>query len=145
VEYWEKTIAASFQELAQDSSKALAAARSGEAARGGFVDEMLELASVSPRSAVLESYCRIELRLKSILEDAELMPTRPTGARIMAETALKNDLATAGTVDAIRKMSTLRNLAAHGHDDGDIDQEQALEFINLASAVLSALDLTSRH
>ena len=40
-------------------------------------------------------------------------------------------------------MSTSRNLAAHGHDDSEIDQVRALEFTDLAEAVLFELEHAS--
>jgi hypothetical protein len=104
---------------------------------------MTELAAISPRAAVMESFRRVELQLRSMLEIAGVEKARPTGARIMAETALNHGLTTAATVDAIRWMSTLRNLAAHGHDDSEIDQVRALAFIDLAEAVLLALEHSS--
>lgn len=139
VEYWEKAIAEARQELAQDraSTPAEVAAESGPR---DFRDEMTELAAISPRSAVMESFRRVELQLRSMLELVGVEQVRPTGARMMAEIALQRGLITAATVDAIRGMSTLRNLAAHGHDDSEIDQVRALEFIDLAEAVLFALE-----
>ncbi len=143
VEYWENAIAEAREELAQDQAAAPAEVATAEEGPREFRDEMIELAAISPRSAVMESFLRVELQLRSMLETAGIAQTRPTGARMLAETALKHGLVTAPTVDAIRGMSTLRNLAAHGHDDGDIDQERALEFIDLAEAVLFALEHSS--
>ncbi len=141
VEYWEKAIAEARQELAQD--RASAPAEAAEEGSREFRHEMTELAAISPRSAVMESFRRVELQLRSMLELAGLEEVRPTGARMMAETALQHGFITAATVDAIRGMSTLRNLAAHGHDDSEIDQARALEFIDLAEAVLFALEHSS--
>lgn len=142
VEYWERAIAEARQELAQDRALMPSEVAEEEGPRE-FRDEMTELATISPRSAVMESFRRVELQLRSMLEDASVEQVRPTGARMMAETALQRGLITVATVDAIRWMSTLRNLAAHGHDDSEIDQVRALEFIELAEAVLFALEHSS--
>lgn len=139
VEYWEKAIAEARQELAQDRASAPAEVAAAEEGPREFRHEMTELAEISPRSAVLESFRRVELQLRSMLERVGVEQVRPTGARMMAETALQHGLSTAATVDAIRGMSTLRNLAAHGHEDSEIDQVRAVEFIDLAEAVLFAL------
>lgn len=143
VEYWEKAIAEARQELAQDRASAPAEVAAAEVGPREFRHEMTELAAISPRSAVMESFRRVELQLRSLLELAGVEQVRPTGARMMAETALQHGLITAATVDAIRGMSTLRNLAAHGHDESGIDQVRALEFIDLAEAVLFALEHSS--
>lgn len=139
VEYWERAIAEARLELAQDRALVPAEVAAEEELPREFRDEMAELAAISPRSAVMESFRRVELQLRSMLEIAGVQQIRPSGARVMAETALKHGLITSATVDAIRGMSTLRNLAAHGHDDSEIDQVRALEFIDLAEAVLFAL------
>ena len=143
VEYWEKAIAEARQELAQDRASAPAEVAAAEEGPREFRDEMTELAAISPRSAVMESFRRVELQLRSMLEFVGVEQVRPTGARMMAETALQHGLITVATVDAIRGMSTLRNLAAHGHDDSEIDQVRALEFIDLAEAVIFALEHSS--
>lgn len=143
VEYWEKAIAEARQELAQDRGSTSAEVAAAEERPREFRDEMTELAAISPRSAVMESFRRVELQLRSMLEIVGVEKVRPTGARMMAETALQHGLVTAATVDAIRGMSTLRNLAAHGHDDSEIDQVRALEFIDLAETVLFALEHSS--
>lgn len=143
VEYWAQAIAEAREELAQDRASTPAEVAAPEEEPREFRDEMIELAAISPRSAVMESFLRIELQLRSMLEIAGFEQVRPTGARMMAEAALQHGLTTAATVEAIRGMSTLRNLAAHGHDDGEIDQVRALEFIDLADAVLFALEHSS--
>lgn len=143
IEYWDRTIAEAREELAQD--RALTPSEIGAPDEGPpeFRDEMIELAAISPRSAVMESFRRVELQLLSMLESAGIEQARPTGARTMAETALQRGLVTEATVEAIRGMTTLRNLAAHGHDDSEIDHVRALEFIDLAEAVLFALEHSS--
>lgn len=143
VEYWEKAIAEARQELAQDRASTPAEVAAAEEGPREFRDEMTELAVISPRSAVMESFRRVELQLRSMLELVGVEQVRPTGARAMAETAVQHGLITAATLDAIRGMSTLRNLAAHGHGDSEIDQVRALEFIDLAEAVLFALEHSS--
>lgn len=143
VEYWERAIAEARQELAHDRALTPSDVAAAEEGPREFRAEMTELAAISPRSAVMESFRWVELQLRSMLEVAGVEQVRPTGARMMAETALQRGFVTGATVDAIRGMSTLRNLAAHGHDDSEIDQKRALEFIELAEAVLFALEHSS--
>jgi hypothetical protein len=143
VEYWEKAIAQARQELAQDRASTQRELVASDVGPREFRDEMTELAAISPRSAVLESFRRMELQLRLMLESAGVEQVRPTGGRLMAETALQHRLITGPTADAVRGMSTLRNLAAHGHDDREIDHLRALEFIDLAEAVLFALEHSS--
>lgn len=143
VEYWERAIAEAREELNLERTLPPNGAATADETPQTFRNEMVELAAVSPRSAVMESFRRVELQLRSMLESSGAEQVRPVGARTMAEMALQRELITGATLDAIRGMSTLRNLAAHDRDDSEIDERRALEFVDLTEAILFALERES--
>lgn len=102
--------------------------------------ELLELAQLKPRFAVVEAFIRVEGALLDIISENELdMGDRPAGARRLALTALDNDLITAESAGAIEGLAVMRNLAVHGRDDGQLDTKRAVEYLHLTDAVLYAL------
>lgn len=143
VEYWERVIAEAREELDLERTLPPNGAAAADETPQTFRNEMVELAAISPRTAVMESFRRVELQLRSMLESSGVEQVRPVGARTMAEMALQRELITGATVDAIRGMSTLRNLAVHDRDDSKVDERRALEFIDLSEAVLFALERES--
>ena len=104
----------------------------------GFRAEMLELARVSPRAAILESFARVEARLHKLLTDAGVSVNEFAGAsgRSLADVAAKKGLITEGSLMAIAGLSVLRNLSAHAREADSLSLERATEFIDLADAVL---------
>jgi len=113
---------------------------SGVACWESSIGDLTEIAESTPRAAVVEAFIRIETELVQILTTAGLLAdTRPMGARQLALMALDNDLITAESANAIEGLAVMRNLAVHGGDDGQLDQQRALEYLHLAEAVLFAL------
>lgn len=143
VEYWERAIAEAREELNLERTLPPNGVAAADETPQTFRNEMVELAAISPRSAVMESFRRVELQLRSMLESSGVEQVRPGGARTMAEIALQRELITGATMDAIRGMSTLRNFAAHDRDGSEIDERRALEFVDLTEAVLFALERES--
>ena len=104
------------------------------------IDDLTEIAQSTPRAAVVEAFIRIESELTQILKGAGLLAdARPMGARQLALMALDHDLITAESANAIEGLAVMRNLAVHGGDDGQLDQQRAIEYLHLAEAVLFAL------
>ena len=135
VEYWERAIAEAREELDLERTLPPNGAAAADETPQTFRNEMVELAAISPRTAVMESFRRVELQLRSMLESSGVEQVRPVGARTMAEMALQRELITGAT--------TLRNLAVHDRDDSKVDERRALEFIDLSEAVLFALERES--
>ena len=129
------------QELAEvreelSRSPELAAAKS-QALTPSLAEELARLAEVSPRSAVLEAYARIEARLIALLASAGVGygAFRPSAlARVARDDGLISD----ETLTAMEGLSVLRDLAAHNPAD-DIGVERARDYLALADAVLFAL------
>lgn len=101
-------------------------------------DELLQLADVSPRAAVMEAFARIEGRLSDLLEEHGASPDRKVGAVTLAHTASALSLISSETLDSVEGLSVLRNISAHNNKD-NISVERVLDYLALADAVLYAL------
>jgi len=104
----------------------------------GFRAEMLELARISPRAAILEAFSRVEARLHKLLTEAGVSVNEFADAsgRTLAEVAAKKGVISEGSSTAIAGLSVLRNLAAHSREADSLSLERATEFIDLADGVL---------
>ena len=103
-------------------------------------EELSRLAEISPPSAVMEAFKRIEYRLVEIVEMSDspgTPPRRTLGSLGLARMARERDLISDETLAAIQGMSVLRNLVAHS--GGDISVDRARDYLALADAVLYAL------
>jgi hypothetical protein len=103
-----------------------------------LAEELARLTEVSPRSAVLEAFARIEARLAALLDSADGEPHRTAGGRALARRARDQGLISDETLTAVEGLSVLRNLAAHSPTD-EIGAERARDYLALADAVLFAL------
>ncbi len=103
-------------------------------------EELSRLAEISPPSAVMEAFKRIEYRLVEMVEMSDspgTPPRRTQGSLGLARMARERDLISDETLAAIQGMSVLRNLAAHS--GADISVDRARDYLALADAVLYAL------
>lgn len=130
-EYWERAISDAREHLLRGRDRTTL--RPEVAIQ--FEAEMQKLAEVSPETAVLESYGRIEAALRTRLQtqDSDLQSTLQ-----LARTAAERGLINAETLNAIEGLTVLRNLAAHGRA-GELTPQRALEFAALSEAVLFAM------
>lgn len=88
----------------------------------------------------MESMIRLERKLRDLIEKVDTSLTkRPMGATQLAKAAHRAGVISDETLEAIRGMALLRNLAAHGRAE-DLTPERALDFVSLAEAVLYALN-----
>ena len=102
-----------------------------------LAEELVPLADVSPRAAVLEAFARIEKRLEDLLETAGVPHPKRSGLAL-ARLASSHNLISSETRDAVEGLSTLRNLAAHSPRD-DIGVDRARDYVAMADAVLYAI------
>lgn len=139
VEYWNSRLEAARLELETESPQ-LELKTADESVPGdGGLEDLRELAALSPRSAVLESFVRIERALSEVLDSAQSPPPPgPSGGLRLARYAGALKLISPATVDSVEGMSVLRNLAAHGADE-NLDSKRALEYVDLAEATLYAM------
>ena len=91
-------------------------------------EELARLAEVSPRSAVLEAFARIEARLVALLDSADVESYRAVGGRALARLARDQGLISDETLTAVEGLSVLRNLAAHSPTD-EIGAERARDYL----------------
>ncbi|WP_143101951.1 hypothetical protein [Amycolatopsis marina] len=104
--------------------------------------EMKQLAQVSPRAAILESFARLEKTLREIVE---MGPENEKGrhftsARELARRAADQGFLTPSELSAFDDVSVLRNTVAHRRDT-DIDTDRALEYTALVRQLIIALAL----
>ena len=100
------------------------------------------MADEQPEVAVTLAFRAIESRLRFVLKlrAPRLVGTDAATARQLAHLAVEHGIIDRGIADAINGLGKLRDLAVHGGRDG-IDKAKTLEFLLLADAVLTALDL----
>ena len=112
------------------------------------IDRMKAIAAIDPPAAVFASAANFESVLRSRLYELELVPpARGPGHRLkplipLLDIARKNGLLTRSQAEGAYRLSKIRNEIAHGYTHVDMDEEQALQFCNLAGelerAVLSS-------
>jgi hypothetical protein len=112
-----------------------------QVSRASLAEELARLTEVSPRSAVLEAYARIEAQLIALLGGADVEYRTVRGAAL-ASKARAQELISDETLVAVEGLSILRSLAAHSPSD-EIGTERARDYLALADAVLFALRTTS--
>ena len=138
IEYWDQEKA----EVRESIQRSLPVGGEKDQVRlsGGLVDDLSDVAQSAPSAAVLEAFVRIEQELRRIASDAGLdLGTRPMSARQLARPLLEASLIRPESASAIEGLSVMRNLAAHGQTQNELDSARAVEYLYLADAVLFAL------
>jgi hypothetical protein len=106
---------------------------------GGAAGKLDEIAQHSPTAAIVETFSRIEVSLRTILDEKGVEGVDSLwSVRRLAELAREEGLITTETHDAIEGLTVLRNLAAHGREK-DISPQRVHEFIALAQGVMYAI------
>ncbi len=105
-----------------------------------FLEEMSELARVSPSAAVLESFARLEHVLRSALgqETVRASGRRIHSARELGELATSRGLLTDGERAAFNELVALRNAVAHVRP-ADLDADAAISYARVAMQVMIAV------
>ena len=98
-------------------------------------EQLIALANVSPRAAIIEAWSRIEARLRDLAPDTDSR-RRPVSeiVRRLREEQKINDV----TEDSLRGLMQLRNLAVHA-PERELSVQKAVDFITLAGAILWVL------
>jgi hypothetical protein len=94
-------------------------------------------AASSPAAVVLEAFAKVENSLRQLLTAAG----RPSagGIAALSQDAQRNGLITDEVFDAIYNLNRLRSAAAKRVGSADISADQAKEYMQLASRVLTAI------
>jgi hypothetical protein len=102
------------------------------------VEELAPVADVSPSSAVLEAFERVQQDIRARLEAAGFSRAdQPWGVVGLAQRAKAGGLITPQSLEAVEGVAVMRNLAAHRPDD--VSREAALEYLALIDGVLFTL------
>lgn len=97
--------------------------------------ELLRLAELSPRAAILEAWIALENAAANALrrEDAPITSKEIRQPAKLVDALVESDLLTASQGGILRELRHLRNAAAHASDP-KITVETAREFVQLAAA-----------
>lgn len=107
------------------------------------IDDLSEVARMSPRAAVLEAHSQLETRLWRLTKDALTEDEHPNGAIAVARAARSHGVISPATENAIVGVTTLRNLTAHARQ-AEVSPERALDYLALIDGVLFAMDQDQR-
>lgn len=108
-----------------------------------FMEEMLSLAKVSPRSVVLESFVRLEQVFREVMEPGAGSlggGIRRPSVRTLAKKAQDDGLLTAKEFNVLQELTSLRNVIAHD-PRFKLDADRAIEFAEIARRIAIALRL----
>jgi hypothetical protein len=134
VEYFETKVEELEQAVAREVFVAQEPINESDAS---LLNELEEVARISPSAAVGEAYSRVEGALREAAQTAGLDTARVVGRRLV-DIARRGQLITEETASAVEGMAVLRNLAVHG-GVADLDQRRAKEYLALADATLYAI------
>lgn len=106
---------------------------------------LLELASVSPRAAVVEAWLRVESAARRAIERRGV---RPESGQALAGLQLTRTLRHAEILDnsaraVLDRLRMLRNQAVHAHDFA-VGEESAREYVELSLALARRLEVEVR-
>jgi uncharacterized protein YutE (UPF0331/DUF86 family) len=136
VEFQEKV--AHVQQEVKEIQKREPAPPEASKEESAFGAQMLDLARISPRAAIMEIYAHVieHLRLALIMADVAEAKDLRDAYRLM-HLAEERKAIPADTLKAIKGLAALRNLAAHGQID--LSYESAVEFLKLSEPLLWSL------
>lgn len=105
------------------------------AASDEFRAEMATVVPLSPRAAVLESYARLEEKLREALES---LGERPHTMSHMVNLAIQEELLEASEASVFQGLTALRNSIAHD-PEAVISPDDAHRYIRLAADTVDAI------
>jgi hypothetical protein len=100
-----------------------------------WVDDLLDLAEVSPQAAVLEAFLRVEHEIMRLA----VPYGRPTSARNAARALAKADVIPADALTIIDFLATLRNAAVHSSNP-TVDPQGAKAYVDASVNVIRLLE-----
>lgn len=139
---WDRALAEAQTELALEPrpSEAAASLESIGETENDFLDEMRQLARISPEAAVMESYRRVEQELRPLLEARVPPPSkrrRWSSLIPLARQAVQSNVLQPHEVALLKDLSALRNASAH--QLVELDESRALAYADLAWDVLTTV------
>ena len=102
---------------------------------------LVQLAEMHPRSAIFESWMRVEAAARALLESKAIIVSKPTyvPAARLAEPLAQNKYITQGQVTLFHELRRLRNEVAHA-EGFEPTLESARAYIDLALFLQSHLE-----
>jgi hypothetical protein len=111
-----------------------------EQASRTFMEEITELADVSPEAAILEAYRRLESVLRRTIPRRWGSEYRPPSVPSLVRTAQDAGILTPGDVSVINDLRAIRNALAHDVEGKpNIDRSRALEYAELVRQTIVAI------
>jgi hypothetical protein len=101
-----------------------------------LADRLHDMAVSHPRAAVMEAWAEVEEVLRARLGTSQTEVPRGYAGRRLINLALGDDVINRETAEALVRLSTQRNLAAH---EGEVTVEKALDYLALCDSVIYAL------
>ena len=104
-----------------------------------YGDSLLALADVSPATAILEGFKRIEDRLRRMVGERGMSSVEHLDAGELIREALHSGVINSQTAHAIGGLQVLRDLAAHGSAPERLDAARARDYAAMVNAILFAM------
>lgn len=111
------------------------------AAQSDFMEEMRQLAAVSPRAVVLESFARLEEVLRNNVRVTGQQRSRSRGTitiRTLARMAVDQELLSFSEFAAFDDVAVVRNILSH-EGPGDLDANRALSYAEIAAQLIRSI------
>jgi hypothetical protein len=102
------------------------------------VDDLLQLADVSPRAAILEAWLRVESALAEAAAKLDLPPNMRRGTLLFIETLERQGVMSPEVGRAIRRLRNLRNVVVHT-PTLDISRESIIDYVETAEFIVRSL------
>jgi hypothetical protein len=137
-------IEAEWEETAKQASEELSKSPEAHAKQPSPIEQrstdLLSIAQVSPRAAVLDASAEMEKALRDYLQNRGADDRALRGSiRMLAQEAERTGALSSEVADAILRLSVLRNLAAHAVEP--ITFDQSADFIAMSGDVMSVIEI----
>lgn len=135
---FEQTLRATLRDVGDAKVEGAVAASPTERRR---LDQVERLGS--PTAQIMTAWQNLEDLVRGKLK-ADGVDASALGARQLLEEARQRDLITDAQQRSLRGLNAMRNLAVHGHDQ-EVDSAKAEEFLTLADAITTVLEITDER
>jgi len=108
--------------------------------RESLVSTLADTAKEAPAAAVTIAYAEIEKAIRARIGEAA--EGAKLSSSVLVAMALGRGVISSETAEAVRGLTVLRNLAAHGDE---VDPAKALDYLMLADAVIYAIETWQPH
>jgi hypothetical protein len=103
--------------------------------------DLLQLADLSPRAAILDAWLRLEFALTEAAKKADVPLTQRGGILGLIEELEKRGVIAPELRSPLRRLRNLRNVAVHTMDF-DISKDSVIDYIDTANFIIRSLEVT---